>query len=200
MAFLKVGRGSDPQSAIRGGRVLLRPYVASDYANWAELRARSREHLRPWEPVWPKDDLTRAAFRRRIRHYQREAREDLSYAFGIFDERGGELRGGLTLTNVRRGVTQSASLGYWLGLPFLGRGLMTDAVRTVVTHAFDDLRLHRIEAASMPSNTGSINVLQRVGFVREGFARRYLKINGVWQDHVLFALLADDIARGTGDE
>jgi ribosomal-protein-alanine N-acetyltransferase len=77
---------------------------------------------------------------------------------------------------------------------------MTDAVHTAVVHAFDDLRLHRIEAASMPSNTGSINVLERVGFVREGFARRYLKINGVWQDHILFALLADDIARGTGDE
>jgi ribosomal-protein-alanine N-acetyltransferase len=195
-----VGRGSDPQSTIRGKRVLLRPYLVSDYLQWAELRARSREHLRPWEPVWPKDDLTRSAFRRRIRHYQREAREDLSYAFGVFDERGTELRGGLTLTNVRRGVTQSASLGYWLGLPYVGRGLMTDAVHTAVVHAFDDLRLHRIEAASMPSNTGSINVLERVGFVREGFARRYLKINGVWQDHILFALLADDIARGTGDE
>jgi len=200
VAFLKVGRGSETQSFIRGASVLLRPYVASDYVQWAELRARSREHLRPWEPAWPHDDLTRAAFRRRIRHYQREAREDLGYAFGIFDERGSELRGGLTLTNVRRGITQSASLGYWLGLPFVKRGIMTDAVRTVVVHAVEDLRLHRIEAASMPSNTASIRVLERVGFVREGFARRYLKINGVWQDHVLFALLADDIARGTGDE
>lgn len=200
MAFLKVVRGSDTQVTIRGKGVLLRPYTASDYTAWAELRACSREHLRPWEPVWPYDDLTRPAFRRRIRHYQREAREDRGYAFGIFDEGGEELRGGLTLTNVRRGVTQAATLGYWLGVPFLKRGIMTEAVRAAVTHGFEDLRLHRIEAASMPSNTGSIKVLERVGFVREGLARRYLKINGAWQDHILFALLAEDIARGTGDE
>ena len=200
MAFLKVGLGNDIQIAVRGGRVLLRPYLTSDYMLWAQLRARSREHLRPWEPVWPHDDLTRTSLRRRVRHYQREARDDAGYAFGVFNEHGRELYGGLTLTNVRRGVTQAASLGYWLGLPFVGRGFMTDAVRTAVHYAFDELRLHRIEAASMPSNTGSINVLQRVGFVREGLARRYLKINGVWQDHVLFALLAEDIARGTGDE
>lgn len=200
MAFLKVSLGNGIPVAIRGPRVLLRPFVPADYEMWAALREVSREHLQPWEPQWPANDLTRPAFRNRVRHYQREAREGTGYGFGIFDENGGELRGGLTLTNIRRGVTQAASLGYWLGLPYLGRGFATEAVQTAVTFGFNQLRLHRFEAASMPSNTASINVLQRVGFVREGFARRYLKINGVWQDHILFGLLADDIARGTGNE
>lgn len=200
MAFLKVSLGNGIPVAIRGPRVLLRPYTAADFEMWTSLRELSREHLQPWEPEWPANDLTRPAFRNRVRHYQREAREGTGYGFGIFDENGGELRGGLTMTNIRRGVTQAASLGYWLGLPYLGRGLATEAVLSAVTFGFNQLQLHRFEAASMPSNTASINVLQRVGFVREGLARRYLKINGVWQDHILFGLLADDIARGTGNE
>lgn len=200
MAFLKVSLGNGIPVAIRGPRVLLRPYAPADFEMWASLRELSREHLQPWEPAWPANDLTRPAFRNRVRHYQREAREGTGYGFGIFDENGGELRGGLTITNIRRGVTQAASLGYWLGLPYLGRGLATEAVLSAVTFGFNQLQLHRFEAASMPSNTASINVLKRVGFVREGLARRYLKINGVWQDHVMFGLLADDIARGTGNE
>ena len=87
----------------------------SDYAAWAELRAASREHLAAWEPLWPRDELTRGAFRRRLRHYAREQREDLGYAFFVLDDRTDLLFGGLTLSNVRRGVTQAASLGYWLG-------------------------------------------------------------------------------------
>ena len=167
----------------------------SDYAAWAELRAHSRAHLTPWEPVWPRDELTRSAFRRRVRHYQREAREDLGYAFLIFRETDDRLLGGLTLSNVRRGVTQAAVLGYWLGLPFVRRGYMTEAVAAIVRFAFDELRLHRLEAATMPVNHASIRVLERNGFRREGLARRLLKINGVWQDHVLYALLAEELRR-----
>lgn len=191
MAFLRAGNATE-WAVIQGRGVWLRPPQISDYGPWAELRAQSRAHLMPWEPAWPRDDLTKSAFRRRIKHYQREARDDLGYAFLAFAGENDRLVGGVTLSNVRRGVTQSAMLGYWLGLPFVGKGHMTAAVRAVLGHAFEPLRLHRVEAAVQPGNARSIAVLKRAGFVEEGLARRYLKINGLWQDHLLFAILAED--------
>jgi [ribosomal protein S5]-alanine N-acetyltransferase len=195
MAFLRSSIGQDGAMVVRGRGVWLRPAVMSDYPSWAELRARSREHLTPWEPVWQRDELTRSAFRRRVRHYQREAREDLGYAFLIFKDADDRLIGGLTLSNVRRGVTQAAVLGYWLGLPYVKSGYMTEAVRAVAGFAFEDLRLHRLEAATMPNNLASIRVLERNGFRREGIARGLLKINGAWEDHVLHALVAEEHLR-----
>jgi ribosomal-protein-alanine N-acetyltransferase len=198
MAFLRAGNSSE-WAVIQGRGVWLRPPQVGDYGPWAELRAMSRAHLVPWEPAWPRDDLTKSAYRRRIKHYQREARDDLGYAFLVFASEGDRLIGGLTLSNVRRGVTQSAMLGYWLGIPFVGRGHMTAAVRAVLPHAFEPLRLHRVEAAVQPSNDRSVGVLKRAGFIEEGLARRYLKINGTWQDHLLFAIQAEDwMTRGSG--
>ncbi len=152
----------------------------------------SRQHLTPWEPKWARDELTRSCFRRRLRQFQREMRDDHGYAYLIFREPDAQLVGGLNIGNVRRGVAQAASLGYWIGLPHVGRGLMTDAVRAVVRFAFGPLGLNRLEAACLPNNVASARVLEKTGFVREGRARRYLKINGEWHDHDLFALLNDD--------
>lgn len=193
MAFLRSSSGYDGAITLRGHGVWLRPPLMGDYAPWAELRAMSRDHLTPWEPQWQRDELSRSSFRRRVRHYQREQREDLGYAFLIFSDANDELVGGLTLSNVRRGVTQAAVLGYWLGKPFVRRGHMTEAVRAAVGFGFDTLHLHRLEAATMPNNVGSIRVLEHNGFRREGFARRLLKINGCWEDHVLHALLIEDV-------
>jgi [ribosomal protein S5]-alanine N-acetyltransferase len=192
MAFLRSGFVGDLVPIVRGHGVWLRPPMASDYAAWAELRSRSREHLRPWEPQWEHDELSRSAFRRRIRCYQRDLREDLGYAFFIFAANDDQLLGGVTLGSIRRGITQAAALGYWLGLPYVGHGYMTQAVQALIPFAFDELKLHRLEAACLPHNHASIQVLERNGFLREGLARRYLKINGRWQDHLLFALLSDD--------
>lgn len=191
MAFLRASIGNE-NAVIQGRGVWLRQPLMGDYAAWAELRTLSRAHLVPWEPAWPRDDLSKSGYRRRLRHYQREARDDLGYAFLLFDAATDALMGGVTLSNVRRGVTQSATLGYWLGLPFVRRGHMTEAVRAVTAHAFDTLRLHRMEAAVQPVNEPSIGVLERVGYLREGLARRYLKINGAWQDHYLYAAVAED--------
>jgi ribosomal-protein-alanine N-acetyltransferase len=163
-----------------------------DYSAWAELRALSRAHLSPWEPQWTRDELTRSNFRRRLRQYHRELRDDHGYPYLIFSDADASLIGGLNLSNIRRGVAQAASLGYWMGAPHVDRGLMTDAVRAGVRFAFTALRLNRLEAACLPSNRASQRVLEKVGFAREGRARRYLKINGQWQDHDLFALLQDD--------
>jgi ribosomal-protein-alanine N-acetyltransferase len=182
----------DADAEVRGREVYLRQPVMGDYAAWAELRALSRHHLTVWEPLWTRDELARSAFRRRLRQYQREMREDQGYAFLIFREADAALLGGLTISNVRRGVAQSASIGYWMGLPHVRRGHMTDAVRAVVPFAFGTLGLHRLEAACLPHNASSARVLEKSGFRREGTARRYLKINDVWQDHDLYALLHDD--------
>ena len=182
----------DVDAEVRGREVYLRQPVMGDYVAWAELRALSRQHLTVWEPLWARDELARSAFRRRLRQYQREMREDQGYAFLVFHEADAALLGGLTISNVRRGVAQSASVGYWMGLPHVRRGHMTDALRAIVPFAFGTLGLHRLEAACLPHNAPSARVLEKSGFRREGMARRYLKINDVWQDHDLYALLHDD--------
>jgi len=192
MAFLRYTPVVDPETELRGARVYLRHPLMPDYAAWAELRALSRAHLTPWEPQWARDELTRSNYRRRLRQYHREIRDDQSYAFLIFGDGDSKLIGGLNLSNVRRGAAQAASIGYWMGAPYAGRGLMTEALRTIITFAFGPLRLHRLDAACLPSNGPSKRVLEKAGFKKEGLARRYLKINGQWQDHDLFALLHDD--------
>jgi ribosomal-protein-alanine N-acetyltransferase len=192
MAFLRSSSGIDPDAEVHGRELFLRHPAMGDYAAWAELRALSRHHLTVWEPQWARDELTRSAFRRRLRQYQRELREDQGYAFLIFRSADATLLGGLSISNVRRGVAQAASIGYWIGVPHIRRGHMSDAVKACLPFAFNTLGLHRLEAACLPHNIPSQRVLEKVGFKREGMARRYLKINGVWQDHDLFALLQDD--------
>jgi [ribosomal protein S5]-alanine N-acetyltransferase len=191
MALLRSPISPELEVRVPGEGIYLRHPLPGDFEAWSRLRAVSRAFLEPWEPVWPSDDLTRAAFRRRLRRYQRDIREDAAYPFLVFDG-GNRLLGGCTLSNVRRGVAQAASLGYWAGEPFKGRGVMTRAVRALLPHAFDELRLHRIEAACLPSNEPSKRLLRRCGFTEEGYARAYLRINGAWQDHVLFAILSND--------
>ncbi len=178
---------------IEGKLVRLRAPLATDYFQWSTLRGDSRDHLTPWEPVWAADELSRAAYRRRLRRYQIAAREGTGFMFFVFDRKTNEVAGGCQLSNARQGIAQSAAtLGYWTGKKFAGQGLMTDAVATLVRHAFDRLGFHRIEAACLPSNAASRRVLIKAGFTAEGTARKYLKINGEWQDHLLFAVIAGD--------
>jgi [ribosomal protein S5]-alanine N-acetyltransferase len=193
MAFLRSSSGADGEIDIRGRQVYLRYPAMGDYGAWAELRAMSRAHLTVWEPQWSRDELTRSAFRRRLRQYQRELREDQGYAFFIQRTSDAALIGGVSISNVRRGVAQAASIGYWIGAPHAGNGYMTDALRAVLPFTFATLGLNRLEAACQPNNIPSRRVLEKVGFRREGLARRYLKINGAWQDHDLYALLHDDV-------
>jgi ribosomal-protein-alanine N-acetyltransferase len=181
------------QPIIRGGGVYLRYPRIADFPAWTRLRGESRAFLAPWEPVWASDELTKAAFRRRIKRYQKEARLDSAYAFFVFRSEDDVLMGGCTLSNVRRGVTQCCAPGYWIGERFSRQGYMYEAVRALVPFIFSTLGLHRIEAACLPSNKASQNLLMKVGFRQEGVALRYLQINGEWRDHVLFALLADEV-------
>ncbi len=191
MAFFRTINFTEPLPTIEGDGLLLRTPQMTDYEEWSALREASRDFLTPWEPTWPDDDLTRSAFRRRIKRYSEDLRSDQGYAFLIVRYSDGATVGGLTLANIRRGVAQACSLGYWMGLPFVRQGYMTAAVRAVIPFAFATLRLHRLEAACIPTNAGSIRLLEKNGFLREGYAREYLCINGTWQDHLLFARLKD---------
>jgi ribosomal-protein-alanine N-acetyltransferase len=192
MAFFRSVSLTETGPAVAGHGVLLRAPLMSDHAEWAELREDSRDVLVPWEPIWPADDLTRTAFRRRLKRYAEDQRADLAYAFLVFRSSDNALVGGLTVANIRRGVAQAGSLGYWIGKKFARQGLMTAAVRVLIPLAFDSLRLHRLEAACIPNNVASVRLLEKTGFRREGYAREYLCINGVWADHLLFARLRDD--------
>ena len=195
MAFLRPANPLDAGPTVFGAAVTLRMPHMGDYQAWAELRAESRAFLTPWEPTWSRDDLTRSAFRRRLKHYSRDIRDDLAYPFFVFRTADEALLGGITVSNIRRGVAQTGSIGYWIGRPHARQGHMSAAIRTLIPFAFDTLGLHRIEAACLPTNEASMGLLIQCGFEREGYARRYLRINGAWQDHVLFALLAEDARR-----
>ncbi|MEY4966960.1 MAG: hypothetical protein RL274_2543 [Pseudomonadota bacterium] len=184
------------QPVIRCEGLYLRYPRVADFPIWAKLRAESREFLTPWEPVWADDELTRGAFRRRIKRYQKETRQDSAYVFFVLRESDNALVGGCTISNVRRGVTQCCTLGYWIGAKFARQGYMTNALRTLLPFVFRTLGLHRIEAACLTDNDASKNLLARVGFRQEGLARRYLLINGAWADHLLFALLKEEAQLG----
>ncbi len=191
-ALLRSFTPGSPVPELAGERVYLRMPHLGDYVAWAKVRRDSREFLEPWEPTWSSDALTRAAFRRRLRRYAREVRDDQGIAFFIFRKSDDRLLGGITLSQIRRGVTQSTSVGYWIGEPYARQGFMTDAVRVIVRFVFEGLRLHRLEAACIPTNRASAGVLYKCGFREEGLAREYLCINGVWQDHKLFAIVSTD--------
>ncbi len=142
--------------ALAGERVTLRMPSAGDYREWASLRSESRSFLEPWEPRWAPDELERPAWRQRLNRYRADFARGVSVAFFIFDRQSGHLLGGITLGNIRHGVAQSGHIGYWIGERFSGRGFMAEALDLLAGHAFDTLKLHRIEAACIPANSRSI--------------------------------------------
>ncbi len=180
----------DPTEVV-GHRTVLRPPSSSHFSEWQALRQKSRSFLEPWEPIWDERDLTRSSYRDRLAHYRSLSDQDQAYAFFVFVEADKRLCGAITLSNVRRGVAQMGTLGYWIGAEFAQQGLMTDALQALAPYAFGDLGLHRLEAACLPRNTGSVRLLEKCGFQREGYAQDYLRIAGRWEDHLLFAKVND---------
>jgi len=181
-----------PGPTLKAARVTLRPPRYSDWRTWAQVRGSSREFLKPWEPEWTKDALTRSAFVRRLRRHREAARDGTGFTFLILRNEDEALIGGVTVSNVRYGVSRACSVGYWMGQPYIRQGYMRASLVLLVRHIFDDLHLHRIEAACLPANTASRNLLRSVGFSEEGYARSYLRIDGRWQDHVLYGLVEGD--------
>ena len=183
---------------LSGLGLLLRAPVADDYPVWKALREQSADFLIPWEPRWPPDDLTRAGFRRRLDRYDRESAAMTALTWFIFPQDANQIYGGLTLSNIRHGAAHSCQLGYWMGAPFAGKGIMAKAVNLVLAEAFGRLGMERVEAACLPQNERSINLLEHAGFTREGYLRGYLEINGERRDHLLYAMLRSDFIGRAG--
>jgi [ribosomal protein S5]-alanine N-acetyltransferase len=190
MVFLRSPFAQDQLPMLHHARVMLRPPSLNDFEEWARLRQASKSFLMPWEPLWSDHEYSKFNFRVRIKHYQQQIKSDTSYPFFIFHQEQGHLLGAITASNVRRGVAQMCSVGYWIGEAYARQGLMSEALASLTGHAFGNLGLHRVEAACLPANTASISLLRRNGFVQEGRAAKYLQIAGKWQDHLLFAKLA----------
>ena len=182
--------GSGPR--VVTDRLVLRAPKLSDWDQWATLREQSRDFLVPWEPLWGLDALSKGSYRMRLRRYAKDVKEDMGQAFFLFQRDNGELVGGITLGNIRRGVAQTGTLGYWTGQRHARKGYMYEALCGLLPVLFSEFGLRRVEAACLPSNIPSYRLLEKVGFSKEGLGREYLCINGVWHDHLLYAILDKD--------
>jgi len=176
----------------RGGALFLRHPKWADYEAWADLRENSREHLSPWEPSWNPDHLLRRNYKHRLSVLKKQTVKDQGYFFHIFRQPGERLIGAVNVMRLQRSVSQSGQLGYWLGEGFSGQGHGRAAVERVCEFCYRDLGLHRLEAAVQADNERSIALLSGLGFQAEGIARGYLKIDGRWRDHIIYARLSSD--------
>lgn len=175
-----------------GGAVHLRHPRWADFDAWVELRRSNQDFLSPWEPSWDENHLTRPSYRARLSRFKKMVVAGEGYPFHVFRATDNILIGACNITHVQRSVAQSAQLGYWVGEQYARQGFARAAVRAAVQFCFDELGLRRIEAAVRPENTPSTNLLDAVGFTREGIAREYLKIDGEWHDHAIYARLMSD--------
>jgi ribosomal-protein-alanine N-acetyltransferase len=177
-----------------GRRVLLRPLVASDFPAWREVRRRNEDWLTKWEPTrlvgQPDVVEDRDAFSVRCSARQRERQLGAGYGFGVFVD--GALAGEINLSSVQRGPFQSGYIGYWIDQARAGHGYTPEAVVVMARFAFEELRLHRIQISIIPRNGASRRVVEKLGIRNEGVAERYLEINGVWEDHVRYALTVEE--------
>ena len=175
---------------------MLRPLRASDFEAWRRVREHSADWLIKWEPRLPpgQPDPTRSAasFGARCSARQREWQLGSGYGFGIFV--GPRFVGEINLSGLQRGPFQNAYVGYWIGEEFAGNGYLPEALAVVTRFAFEDLKLHRIQVAIIPRNTNSRRVVEKLALREEGIAERYLEINGVWEDHVRYAITAEEWA------
>jgi len=187
--------GAVTGSVLVGPRVTLRALDADDYTAWREVRTRCRDWLEPWEPLpepgSPDPVRDPAAFRARCAAWARQRHLDSAYPHGIFLA-DGQLVGEINLSGVQRGPFQAGHIGYWVDQDVAGRGIVPEALVVLLRFSFDDLHLHRIEIAIVPRNERSHRVVAKLGLRREGIAERYLQIRGVWEDHVMYAMTAEE--------
>jgi [ribosomal protein S5]-alanine N-acetyltransferase len=183
-------------STLIGRRVILRPLVTEDFPAWQEVRRRNEAWLTRWEPQRnpnaPDPVESRDAFALRCGARQRERQLGTGYGYGIFVD--GHLAGEINLSIVQRGPFQNAYVGYWIDEARAGQGYMPEAVVALCRYAFEDLLLHRLQVSIIPRNTASRRVVEKLGLRDEGVAKRYLEINGTWEDHVRYAITAEEWA------
>lgn len=187
-----------PMAELKSERLLLRPAELSDYPQWKMVRQRSFPYLKPFEPAWPDGCLTADFFARRVKRLTDDWEKDHTYAF-LICLLDGTLVGGININNVCRGAANYGALGYWLDEQAQGHGYMTEAGEAVLGYAFKTLHFSRMNAATLPHNLKSRAMLQRLNFSEEGFARKYIQIDGRRQDHVLYGLNAADCLGAAGN-
>ena len=179
-----------------GPRVMLRPLRGTDFAAWREVRLANRDWLEPWEPrpeAGSADPVADAdAFRSRCSAWDRQRQFDAAYGFGLFLRTDDRFIGEVSLGTVHRGPFQSASIGYWVDRRHAGNGYVPEGVALIIRYGFDDLHLHRLEAAIVPRNAPSRRVAAKLGLREEGTSERFLQINGVFEDHVRYAITVEE--------
>ena len=179
---------------LRGRRVVLRPLTAADFEAWREVRQRNRGWLLKWEPKpppgAPDDTESRPAFVARCGAREREWQMGTGYGFGIFVD--GRFAGEMNISGVQRGPFQNAYIGYWIDEGQAGNGYVPEALVVAARFAFEDVGLHRLQVAIIPRNRASRRVAEKLELREEGIAHRYLAINGVWEDHIRYALTSED--------
>ena len=176
---------------LKAKNVELRTPRYSDYEQWRDLREGSKAFLELWEPKRSNDFFKRNAFNNRVKWAKKSAKTDQAYQFFIFDKFQ-TLLGSITIENIRKGPSNAATLGYWLGKQHTGKGFMREAVLHIVDFCFNRLTISRLEAATLPENKSSRRLLEKVGFKYEGVGQSYLQINGRWRNHVLYGMLRND--------
>ncbi|MBB3227228.1 ribosomal-protein-alanine N-acetyltransferase [Luteibacter sp. Sphag1AF] len=172
---------------MRTSRTIIRLLEPDEAPILLRYRMENRAHLEPWEPLRQASHYTLEGCRQVIEAGIEAARSDRGYPFVILTPDSGDMIGSFTLANVVRGVFQACHLGYGIASRHEGQGLMFEALDAAVRYAFGPLDFHRVMANYMPRNERSGRLLERLGFEREGYAKRYLKIDGLWEDHVLTA-------------
>ncbi len=179
---------------LRGRRVVLRPLEETDFPAWREVRRRNAEWLTKWEPRrqpgQPDAVESREAFATRCAARARERQLGTGFGFGIFVD--GHLAGEMNLSSIQRGPFQNSYVGYWIDEARAGAGYTPESLVLAMRFAFEELRLHRVQVAIIPRNTASRRVVEKLDLREEGLARRYLEINGVWEDHIRYAMTAED--------
>lgn len=172
---------------MRTSRTVIRLLDVDEAGLLLRYRTENREHLRPWEPLRTPSHYTLEGARQTVDAGLEAARADRGYPFAVLTPDASEMIASFTLANVVRGVFQACHLGYGIAQRHEGKGLMFEALDAALRYAFGPLDFHRVMANHMPRNDRSGRLLERLGFEKEGVAKRYLKIDGVWEDHVLTA-------------
>lgn len=178
---------------LTGERIYIRFYQDGDAQAMYDLFLRNKEFFQKYSPTRGEDFYTLESKRKAIKDGEGQRERDERYSFGIFLKDTGEMIGNVGLSEIQRGSCQCGMIGYSLDQGYNGRGYTTEAVKLAVGFAFDQLKLHRVEAGVMPHNMASIRVLEKAGFQREGIARKSVEINGKWEDHLILAILSEDI-------
>lgn len=173
---------------LSGENIYLKPFSVGDAEALLHLELENRGFFKNFSMERGEEFYTIKYQIDRINYFQKSSQNDQSYNFGIF-KKDGTLIGTINLFQVIRGSLQSAFIGYFLDKRHNGKGYTTEAVKLLVEYAFNELKLHRIEAGVMPHNIGSIRVLEKAGFHKEGIAVKNVKINGQWEDHQVLAII-----------